>query len=607
MSESASKRRRLNDSEPAPTSTDNPVEPITPTRASYRSPTKSSLSRSHPHLVPKPSSRPSTESRGKSLRDEILSRKKDPQVVLQSNVPAKINGDTAEHGVLEDKDSAEQTPVDTLSAAEASHDVSVVPSLSTTREQQFTEQPRARTKTPSLPQPNPQIITPTLVRKPTARSPSRPRSSEPELPPTPVQLGLTIAPDKPRGLPSSSSPRGSKMGSGKRRRRMRSEGQITSSPLKQKPRSPNVTEEPVEALESEQNPLDDLPASEGSRQDDQDHETVEEMSPASQEKRALLRSLRSELQSLDEEVVQLEATFEKASTADKEDRSLTQLMSLVRNSDLIRPQIENLARLDETTLLDHLTLFAPGGLQIAVSTEPQVIDHRPKLMQHLRVNPPHPWPEHVFHFDFFITVDVQEKKIEKIEQKQSSRRAGVYHWIQGRLANDLHFFDIAGLIWGMGQWFSAAVLRSKTFRKLDYQYNKDQKSFLKNSKDNARESLDEKEAIQLSSYLHTTRLALDVEEGDSEKKVRKILLVWDINIDWHGCPTSTIDIAVRGVSQKAQQGLKTVFSSILPTTGCVAAIAQVLEMLQSGEDDLDPINTPKPRGRPKGRKRKRVG
>ena len=77
MLQSPAKKRKLDDSEPK--SVDNAahdnVQPTTPTRASYLSPTKSSLSRSHPHLVARSTPRAATDSRGKSLRDEILNRK----------------------------------------------------------------------------------------------------------------------------------------------------------------------------------------------------------------------------------------------------------------------------------------------------------------------------------------------------------------------------------------------------------------------------------------------------------------------------------------------------------------------------------------------------
>lgn len=436
---------------------------------------------------------------------------------------------------------------------------------------------------------------PMLVQKPRPRSPSRVRSTEPDLPPTPVQLGLISAPQRPRGLASSSSPHSSKSGSGKHRRRTRGNTQTTSSPLKQKAPSPINDEEPIEALESEQYPVDEVPDSvleHDSRPDAND------LSAEFKEKQDLLESLRTQLEELKNDVNKLERGFDQENLDDK---SLSRLVPILKSTNS-RLEIENISRLDNKSLLEHLTSFAPGGLRIDLSTQIERHDGSPKMIYHLEVKPPLPWPEHTFHCRFRITLDAQDKRVEGIRLVSTTRRSGIYKWIQGRLSNDLHYFDIGGLIWGMGQWFSEAVVRAKVFQQLGSTHAQDDSSASASLAQDA-DVLTEKHACLLGPHLHATKIAIDVDTDGSKKKSRKVLLNWDIDIDWTGQQTSVIDIAVRGVSQKAETGLKTVFSSLLPTTGVVSAVAEVQKMLSG---DVDDEVGPKSLSKPKGGKRRRV-
>ncbi|KIV93782.1 hypothetical protein PV10_04970 [Exophiala mesophila] len=596
MSESPAKRRRLNSSEPGVTVDPLSNPPITPTRASYRSPTKSSLARSHPHLVSKSPRRPTTGSKGKLLRDEILSRRSEPR-----GAPTPVRQDDV--NVTNRKTNA------TLAT-----DAGVPPALSTTTAPSLSGPQAAVTRSSAPPEHNPQdtlpkkaklstslhlkrqIMEPTLVQKPRPRSPSRGRSNEPDLPPTPVQLGLSPAPERPRGLASSSSPRGSKGGSGKHRRRVRGSDHNNSSPLKQKAPSPVNDDEPVEALESEQYSVAEIPHTvvEPDSQPD-----ASDLSQNAKIKERLRQSLLVSIEQVQNEINELEDAIDQD---DLDDKTLSRLAPIILESTDARLDIENLSRLNEKSLLEHLTLFAPGGLRIDLTTKPERHEGRAKMIHHLEVKPPIPWPEHIFHCRFRITMDPEDKRVEGIQLVDTSRRTGIYKWIRGRLSNDLHCLDISGLVWGMGQWFSEAVVRAKVFQQLQSAQDQDDSSVLTDfAQDPA--VLTEKHACVLGTHLHSTKIAIDVNTDESKKKPRKVLLNWDIDIDWAGQQTSAIDIAVRGVSQKAEAGLKTVFGSLLRPAGVLSALAEVQKMLSGSiEDELETKSLSKP----KGGKRKRV-
>lgn len=603
MLQSPPKRRRLNDSTVEVENDSNPTDdaslihqPTTPTRASYLSPTKSSLSRSHPHLVNKSISRSTTEPRSKSLRDEIL------------RPPSKTSDDR--HGandINHSEDAASGVGIAKDSAREAAID---------TNQSQFSQTPRPassrrqiRASPPSDQEGPPEIFKPTLVPKPIldSRLTTTDRSEELVLPPTPVQLGLNTLPHKPRGLASSSSPGGSKHGSGKRRRR-RTDDPATSSPLKPRHADEDTGELAIpdmeqslidEAQESEIDDTQDVERASDPIDPEEENEN-ETLLVEPSEKESTLQSLRSQLEKLKMEVSKLDAAVEN----DKIDDSIISLLfpSPAEAGNFANPLFSTAT--DEEKAAQYLTLFAPGDMRLSSSTETKKVDGRTKIVHTLSLTAPPPWPVHTAMFTFEVVVDAEDAQVEQVTRKYNSvhkpRRGppiGIHKWVVQRLGHPLHQLDVGGIIWGVGQWFAASVERARIFHQLDLQ------SAIFPGKPVSK-TLTERDAITLLPYLYQTQCRVGREPGTKRSK-KKILLVWDINIDWTGEVKSDIDIVAHGVSATAELGLKAVFRSLIPVKGVPIALEHVNTLLQGHHnDDHEPDSSAKEPSR--RRKRKRV-
>lgn len=609
MLQSPAKRRRLNDTTPGANSDTNPdasmnQQPTTPTRASYLSPTKSSLSRSHPHLINQTTGRSSNQTGGKLLRDEILRPPSNTSHTVGTVESPALNVNTLHHNEGE-RNEGQATPNSAHTAAvDASQTHSSNHPPSPLRGRQ--PQQQSRLSSPENGTPLPQIFKPMLVPKPStaSRSVTRNRSEDLDLPPTPVQLGLSNLPDKPRGLASSSSPRGSKVGSGKQRRR-RNDGPITSSPLKPKVAGRSGGE--GDDLDIEQSLVNE--AQESDMDDSREIGVPDPIEEAQEneadnlpadliEKESTLRTLRERLEELQMEVKQLEAAVEKDEI---DDSTLALLLDSPVEAGNAAISSGNIARGEEKAM-QYLTLFAPGDLRLTSSTETKKVRGRTKIVHLLSLAPPPPWPVHALMFAFEVVVDAEDARVEKVSRKHSTAHparkgppTGINKWVSQRLEHPLHQLDVGGVAWGLGQWFSASTERARILRQLDLQYNMSSERGAEMGKE-----LTERDAITLIPYLHQTQVQINVpREGKSLKK--RILLVWDINIDWTGEVKSAIDIAASGVSAKSGRGLKEVFGSLLPNKGVVMAVEHVLALLQS-DDGVESTG----RGSARKRKRKRV-
>ncbi|KAJ9626166.1 hypothetical protein H2204_010118 [Knufia peltigerae] len=617
MFQSPAKRRRLSDDEDYERAADtitnnNGLKTASPTRPSYLSPTKSSLSRSYPHLIERSPRRALTGPKGRSLRDEILQNKQTNTDVPESEkVPRPIDsvGRPVE-GTVQDQ-VAEAAGKEAERTDSGTRPSSKPPSPYKSPQSRSTKQRPSRVNgsqrashfgQDGLPPP---MIMPSLVRRTSSnsQSASRPASNEPELPPTPVQLGLDPAPDRPRGL-SSSSPRSSKSGSGRFRRTTRSQHLSTSSPLKPKARAPppkameplaSLRDEGDEASESELEPSAD--------------EATEQLPPELQEKKSSLRSLKDELNRVKKEVGKLENAIGREQPGDD---CLTLLQSLASDNGKTLP-----TNTEAWPTPYHLTLFAPGNLQLKNTTEVFSGDGRPKLLHNLTASAPPPWLPNTFACTFNVVVDAEMGHVENVRmedvlrdhyQASKAARRGVFKWAEQRLQPgpdrlSIHRLDLAGIIWGMGKWFSATIERAKIFRQLDLQYVK-----LSTAKDDnlsdGDEPLKPEMAVELSPYLELTQLEMSAQIPTSKKSdvssAVKIMLVWQLDLDWTGEAISDVSLTFSGVSTKAEKGFKDVFATLYPSKGVLNAFESVWELIHADGDDEGNLE-----GKTKG-KRKRV-
>ena len=456
------------------------------------------------------------------------------------------------------------------------------------------------------PDPVPPQIVPTLVKKSNAtlRGASLPRSNEPELPPTPVQLGLDPPPDRPRGL-SSSSPRGSKSGSGRRRVRALNGQSVTSSPLKQKAGRPVMHDLESQADQAREAPESQLPLPESDEED-----LPEELEGKTQ----TLRSLRLELRKLGAEVAAVEDAL-NANDLSEEAANNSELLSLLKSA--ARPitstntdyEQESKSKAGDSAFNN---LFSPGNLHLKTKTATRMVKGHAKIIHHVTITAPSPWPSHMFSATFEVVTDGEDACVEKVVwidalkgHKQAPAIQDELHgWIQQRLKSELHCLDIGGLIWGIGEYIIASVERAKTFRALAKKYkpthdglDSDEESDDDERSESKDGSMSEDEATVLSKYLTQSQLTFEATTASdtsvttrrSKRTAPKIMAIWKLQPTWHGEVKSICEIVPSGIPDSAQESVMELFESVKKVNGFEKAFGAVWDMVMqsvgTGEGD----------------------
>jgi hypothetical protein len=581
--------------------------PSTPKRASFQSPTKASLARSHPNLLPQSAGRSQVQTRGQGLRQELLSRRTSQSVPKPS---------TAELETLKSQNEpAGETPADSTTAG--------IGSFSGVIRNLFAAEPSklpASSRTPLRARQPPIRLVESQNRNNDLQiskqaqikhQRGRPRLSndaekdEPELPPTPVQLGLSAQPNRPRGLASSSPGRSS--GSSRQRTRL-NESRHTSSPTKLRVQTQTVADSP--AFVPPQSPaivLAEEEAPEEAPESDAEAPADEEEEPSVPEtvlqKRSLRDSLSAQLARLQSDVASLENALAATPTSVDVDQSLLTLLTST-NPSCAEPAPENNVRACSPTFpnptalgskpFSYLTLFATGNLQLHSTTSATVIDGKAHQIHVLELLAPEPWPAHIFGATIKVTVDVEEKQVRVVEVVKL--RLGMGHqalreWIEKRLevGDGLHRYDVGGLVWGMGRWWEECVARARGWRKLEERFHNKSSKKQKYSHGDA-ELLTQEEIKALLPHL--TRTSMEFELGTAKRVTRsnkgaadqkqvstKVMLLWDLLLDWTGEVDETVGVAVAGMGSQGEQGVKDVFGKIFKRDGVFQAMEGVSGVL----------------------------
>ena len=433
-------------------------------------------------------------------------------------------------------------------------------------------------------------------------------NDEPELPPTPVQLGLNVQPDRPRGLSSSSPGRSS--GSSRQRTRV-NEPQHTSSPskLRVQPQiaadSVNSSPPPAPAAARATEVPDEAPESDAEAPADEEEPPV----PVTVlEKRSLRDSLSAQLARLQSDMVSLETaladTEKNNSSSDETDPSLLALLITANPScgeataeeDNVRsssPPIPNPTALGPEPL-PYLTLFAPGNLRLQSKTSTSVLNGKAHQIHVLELLAPDPWPAHIFGATIRVTVDVEMKQVQGVEVQ--NLRPGLGHqglteWVKKRLAGSsgLHRYDAGGLVWGIGRWWEECVARAVEWRRLEERFN--HKSSTKNKRTQEDTGVVTHEDVKtLLPHLARTSMEFELgetkrvtrsrkEETDAKPALTKVMLLWDLFLDWTGEVDEAVGVAVAGLGGTGEQSVKEVFGKIFRRDGVYRAMEGVLEVL----------------------------
>lgn len=431
-----------------------------------------------------------------------------------------------------------------------------------------------------------------------------PDEAEPGLPPTPVQLGRELAPERPRGL-SSSSPANSKSGSGRDRRRVRSSQPITSSPLKPKSRQSRayqMAKRDQEAQQSEE-------ASESgadARTIEFDDVTNEEVPDEIKEKQDILKELREQTRTLLVDTRSLETAL-AADDVTGMLRKDTNFMDLIKAAGMARTLQEPLfdmkpATPDPSQQKLHLNLFAPGGLTVSTRTSTKLVKEHAKIVHSVKATAPPPWPPHMFSATFEIVTDPEDLKVDRIIYTDAKRGEGIsnelYRWIKARLASDLVRTDLAGLVWGMGTYFSAAVDRAKVFHSLQCKYGNDQTGHDPNILLAAKPGhISGDQAVALSQYITDTSITIDLppssdaEPSSSRRSTRqsnktspKILASWSIMLSPCSEVRNTREVVLSGIADPAAQAAVALFDKLCQARGYERAFDGVWALLTGGAE-----------------------
>jgi hypothetical protein len=447
------------------------------------------------------------------------------------------------------------------------------------------------------------------------RPPSKKDSEndEPDLPPTPVQLGLDTQPERPRGL-ASSSPGGSS-GSSRRRTRL-NESRHTSSPSKLRGQAP----QPEDALREITGPRGAAAAAAGEVPDEAPESDIE--APAEDEersvpaevlqKRSLRDSLSTQLARLQSDLASLSSALAESdkdnSKSGDTNPSLLALLTTAnpscadpdsRDEDIRRhlPTAPKPTALGSQPL-PYLTLFAPGSLQLHSTTSTSAINGKPYQIHILELSAPPPWPAHIFGVTVKVAVSVEEKEVKHVEVAKI--RPGTGHqwlrdWVKRRLEGErsLHRYDVGGLVWGVGRWWEECITRAKGWRRLDEEFVKNRSSKKAPDHGEDAEVVGEEDVKALLPHLARTSMEFEVgaakrvtrsRKGETAQKpdTTKVMLLWDLLLDWTGEVDEAVAVAVAGMGVIGEQSVKDVFGKIYKRDGVFKAVEGVLGVLAKG-------------------------
>ena len=571
MLASPAKRRKTSPTTAIVVNADNTQSrPSTPKRASFQAPTQSSLARSHPNLVAQTAENDRSGGRRRSLRHEVLGRPSPNTPAPGSAEPPITSIIPKQQGEIgRDLVNAAAASKKRLSGAITKAFTNGPPKLPRLREPLLKRQP-----------PVPELIDPlqdAYLEKDHLSSSHRQRTrningnGEPELPPTPVDLGLA-KPDRPRGL-ASSSPR-----SGSSRKRNSSSNVVTSSPLKRKPQVPEQLQQGLRGGGPASVHVPEEPASSDAEQEALE-EIVEEAAEISK-RQSTRDKLRSQLDHLQADMARLEELMQEDEDAPDEilDPVLVELLTTKNTScdpDYKAPTSRSPSpalpwKIDlGTSPLPFLTLFAPGNLQLDTQTTTSSINKQIHQVFTFILSSSGPYPPHAFGAQIRVLANVASQSVRSVELVKltdKSEHASLTKWINKRLDSQLHRLDVSGLVWGMGKYWEACRNRAMSWMRMDAAFNGKGGALLKNIDEKAMTAA---KLRTMMTHQKRTSMTFKVEgkaprskNGSKEKTSTKLLLNWELELDWVGEVVQKLHLTTTDLPKKANGAAKKIFASM---------------------------------------------
>ncbi|OQE30776.1 hypothetical protein PENFLA_c002G00999 [Penicillium flavigenum] len=405
---------------------------------------------------------------------------------------------------------------------------------------------------------------------------------EPDLPPTPTQLGLEKAPDRPRGMLSSSPSRRQE-----KRAKRRIANALHESPLK----AVNFQSPPPEGLET----TPDLGG----------------VSAAVREKRNSREKSAADLRRLRNEVAELETWAKKIESNPDlkgDTRELDQFLSLLTSEEANRTNlpVPQTAPKSISSLLGTLLPFSaniprpkrelsslptnPFALQEASQSPPYLTAFAPLTLKTrttrssrreellethtLIFSPPSPFPASLYNVTVVYETNPETQSLTSLsvptgnDSKKRKVPGALRRWIDTRLENPLLKLDVATLCWGINRYWESAITRARLWAHIDRKYGP---RALQGRKDTASESKDGVITLSELGRLvpHLDRSAMVIKPKSSDSSLR-VLLSNNLMLDeWTGEPQlrPEISVSIPGVDKKIDQETKKLFYALLREDG----------------------------------------
>ena len=285
--------------------------------------------------------------------------------------------------------------------------------------------------------------------------------------------------------------------------------------------------------------------------------------------------------------------------------------------------------------IQYLDLFVPANLQLSSKNSTKVVTGRPKVVHHLTVAAPPPWPNHVFTTSFDVITDAETATVENIIWTDTlpgkNQSIGItnelFDWIDACIRSELYGCNVGNLLWGLAQYFEKAVMRAITFWKLSKKYKVSQghaSSDTETPDSGAIEDgkpLSEGQALTLLRFLTMSQITIDLPTGDGEAGARtrkskkaepRIMFNWNIALSWNGVAKDLREATPSGIPDSAIQPVEELFERLDAVQGFAKAVDAVYELVR-GEKEATPApsgfgsrqGSEVPGANAKGKKRKR--
>ncbi|KAL2832396.1 hypothetical protein BDW59DRAFT_139179 [Aspergillus cavernicola] len=408
--------------------------------------------------------------------------------------------------------------------------------------------------------------------------------NEPDLPPTPTQLGLERPPGRPRGLLSSSpSVQHAKWG------RRRATGDLEQSPSKLR-----TVDYGAEA------------------EDLTDHVTTmnDALFPGSVfKKRKLRRELSADLETLKQDITKLEGLCEKLDRHEENiEPYLNDLGSSLNSTDLfhinssnsrsrdgaissfistllpfstkrplkplrLSPEVNPFA-LDKSQTESYLSAFAP--LKLTASSNIISTSNSDSFSEkhQLVLSAPRPFPPNLYKISVSYETNPETQKLVSLSAKiEASTPNYLQQWIDRRLASPLLKLDVSGLCWGINRYWEALVSRAQIWAQIEDQHLDLILGHRKRINSAQPEKIDPNNT-ELLTIPHMRRILPHLERTSiifgSKQRSLKVILSCELTVDeWTGEPDLSPNICIStpgfesGSNEKVEQESTKLFQAML--------------------------------------------